>query len=426
MSPDQYELRRSYQFEVPPGLIADTELGQSMDVLLPVCWMAKHALLEFDLVDDSGGPLYVLERKSIAGALSVILDGWREDIPGLSGIGLSPESVESVCVASLDPWETARELSLRRGASEVDAVCDYLARLLPFRVAPSHVSRLWSEGRDLAERIDRIVGPDVAESEHFSTLAYGAILAPYLVPRPSNPDELAIAIGAHQTALAQITDLAVEDDDVRGWLGLLAESGRRWPLLTRTEITAGKPFLVKMREVRDSGDPHPNVFVHRADLTAARSYHLQIRVPDQSVLISGEPEATAMDGTTRGTSDLFENTDMTLEQFATYTSMDPRPDRVDVTVRFKMRWQTRVGYWFALVLTISGLAFAFGSEIDAELASVLTIPTTIVSAFLVARDTPLTARYLQWHRLALVGLNLLLWGVALYKLATPGSGCSSC
>jgi hypothetical protein len=423
LSPDHYELRRSYQFEVPPDLIQGADVGDELEVLLPVCWMAKHALLDFDITNEAGAPLHVLERRSIAGALSQILDAWKEDIAGLKGVILPPGRLESVCVASLDPWETARHRGLDRGVTELDSLCDYLNQLLPYRVAPIDVDDHFRAGRELSSQLYSTIVRDSSDRDSDSSLTVGAILAPYLEPLPNDATELKNVIAAHQSAIGDVIAIANADPEALGWLTLAAESGVRWPLLVRTRVAVGRPFLIKLREVRESGRPDdPKVFVHRADLNAARSYHLQVQSPDHAVWIPAAPTANTADGETRGAFDLFENSDLTHELFATYTSLDPRPDWVNVEIRFSLRWQNAIGYWYALALVIGALVAAFSVRVDVSLAALFTIPTTIVSAFLLARDAPLTARYLNKWRLALAILSVALWLIAGAKAIMNYSG----
>ncbi len=411
-SADHYELRRSFQFEIPTGLVK----GKHQDVLLPVCWLPKRALLDFDITDEHGHPLHILERRSIGGVMSEILDAWKGDIPALKDVDFDIQRIESVCSASLHPWETARRRALTEGKPGADSICDYLNALLPYRVSPARMGERFDQGLSLMRRLDILTQRDADQSGAASTFAVGPILAPYLVPRPKDQSELCDAIDRHHEAVSQAIEIAERDDDALGWLTVLADAGIKWPLLVRVAVPIGQPFLVKTRELRESGRPgDPRIFVHRSDLAAARSYHLHVQSPDQAVWIPVEPTARRADGTTFGALDLFENSDLTGELFTAYTSLDPRPDWVDFEIGFRLRWPSILGYVYALALVAAALLAAVARPVDAAMASVLTIPTTLASAFVLARDAPLAARFLRRWRLALIGLSLALWFVALWK-----------
>lgn len=418
VSADHYELRRSFQFEIPTELFGETAEGP-IDALIPVCWYSKHALLELDVFSETGTPLHVLERRSIAGVLSQILDAWLIDVAG-SRFSLSSSTLESACVASLDPWTTAQ--SRTKGCDE-RALQAYLQSLLSIDVAIEETESLLVEGRLLSARAYELLERDSWPADCDNTFLVAPLLAPYLAPRPTSVGELLETCRGHHTVVESLLRAASSEPEVLGWFATAVEAGVRWPLLTQMTVEPGKPFLIKTREIRDSGRPgDPRTFVHRADLYSARSYHLQVRSPGQSVWIQGEPTAITPSGDAMGAFNLFENSEQTNERFTTYTSLEPRPDSLEVTLRFKLHTIGVFGYWFAIILVVTALAAALSGTVDVEAAALLTIPTTIVSAFLLVQETPLTARFLRNRRVFLITGSLVLWVVAIYRAVFAVNG----
>lgn len=421
LSADHYELRRSFQYEIPRNLVADlVGIEGELDVFLPVCWLPKYALLEFDIRSGEGEPLILLERRSAAGVLANLLEAWRLQVAALESLDFDARLVESVCSASLTPWSVYRQRSQSRGASDVDATAAYLSALLSFPVAALDVGDALDNGRALASEIYHQVGRDHDYRDRDNAFVVAPLLAPYVDPEILDRPALGEFFEDHSRRVRSVADAARSSDEAYDWCALLAELGIRWPVLVKTRVTVEQPFLVKVREIRESGDRHhPRVFKHRSDLGAARSYHLHVSAPDPSVKIAGEPVATRSDGEQVGADNVFENAELTDQLFVMYTSFDDRPDWVDVHIEFGLRPSSLLGYLYAILLVGGAIVAALGAGVDTGRAALFTIPTTLVSAYLIVGDPPLVARFLRFWRSALILASLSLWVIVLWKV----SGC---
>ena len=423
VSVDHYELRRSFQFEIPTSLLSRElacDEGGDVEVLLPVSWLPKESLLDFDVSDQSGAPVPVLERRSISGALATVLDAWQQEIPALEGIRPSESTIESICSASLSPWHQAhRRRKRRRKAAPGADVARYLADGSGCSIELGTAAALLEEGRGLTARaygvLDERWNPDELDNTAFG----GAILAPYSTHRPSSAEELIDWIDEHHRSLERIIEAAETSGEVGAWLRLLAECGRRWPLLVPTTVPIGRPFLVKTREIRSSGDRQPQVFRHKADLTAAESYHIAASAPDPSMRICRAPEAINEDNESVGAPTVFESVTWSDELFSAYSSLTERPNRVTFTFTFGLYRDVWLPYVYAILLVAFALLAATIQDVDAPFAAVLTIPTVIVGGFLVSRDSVLVARFLHRPRILLMAANSALWIIVLWKLLNP-------
>ena len=413
-SADHYELRRSFQFEIPQSLMEDIAVKDKVPVLLPVCWLPKEALLDFDVTDGTGSSLIVLERRSIAGALAQILDAWRMQVPELTNLDLSQSRVESICVASLSPWRQAQDRAKRKPDHE--ALRSYLADTTEYLLTPRDAQTALDRGRSLAQRAYELLGRTWTPRELDNTATGAAILIPYLEKPPASHDALIASVEAHHDQIEQLIEIASESDDALSWLWILVEAGVRWPVLIRYIATVDEPFLVKIRELRGSGDDNARVFRHEADIGAARSFHLHVEAPDPSLRIVNEPTALTDTGEEVGAPETFESMKWTQELFAVYTSRAERPDRVSFQITFGLEATAWLPYALALLFVAMALVATALLNVDGATATVLTIPPALVSGFLVTRDTALVARFLFVPRLTLVLLNVGLWGFVLGKL----------
>lgn len=407
LSADHYELRRSFQFEVPQGLVTDLTDDAQLDCLLPVCWLPKTALLDFDIVDDEGKPLPALERISNAGAISQILDSWLDEITDDRVPGMSQRRLEIACAASLAPWSEHRT----NAKNDAEALEQYLGEALTFIIPHRHVQMLLATGQELAAEGYRLIGRQSTTEDRDNTFASAALLLPYLDTTPKNLDELLTVTSQHHDTVREILELAETSGDVAEWLTLALEAGIRWPLLVRAIIPIDAPFTVKVKEVRPSGDKNPRVLDHRADLSWIRSFHLHVRAPDSSTLITRPPEAELPSGEKVGTPGFFEAARMTQELFSVYTSHYDAPGSVRFRIRFGLRSAAWLPYVYALLMACAAILVALAQPVAASLATVLVVPTTLVSAILVTRDAPLVAQFLRWPRLILVVLSIGLWGI---------------
>ncbi len=141
-----------------------------------------------------------------------------------------------------------------------------------------------------------------------------------------------------------------------------------------------------------------------------------MEAPDPSLRVANEPTALTDTGDEVGAPETFESMKWTQELFAAYTSRAERPDRVSVQITFGLEATAWLPYAFALLFVAMALVATALLNVDGATAAVLTIPPALVSGFLVTRDTALVARFLFVPRLALVLLNVGLWGFVLVKL----------
>lgn len=384
-----------------------------MPVLLPVCWLPKESLLDLDLTDVTGKSLTVLERRSIAGALAQILDSWRRDVEELANVELPVGRVESICTASLSPWRQAHD---RAHGRDDQALVTYLRDATGFEFAPSDARAMLEKGRSLAMRAYELLGRTWNRPELDNTATGAAILVPYMVETTSSPENLTAILEAHHDHIERLLEIASQSEEAVSWLWIFIEAGARWPVLVPHTAIVDKPFLIKLRELRSSGDSRARVFRHEADMSAARSYHLQVESPDPSLRVAEEPTAWTDEGEEVGAPETFESMKWTQELFAVYTSRVERPDRVWVEIKFGLQATAWLPYAFAAIFVVLALVAAVRVDVDSATAAVLTIPPALVSGFLVTRDTALVARFLFVPRLVLVLLNVGLWALVLGKL----------
>lgn len=420
VSVDHYELRRSFQFEIPESLFdksLECDDQGNVEVLLPVCWLPKESLLDFDLRDQVGKPAPILERRSIGGALTTVLDAWQRQIPEMDGIQLSESTIESICSASLSPWHQAhqRRQRLRRVPPGTD-LSRYLEESTGFLIPADASAALLEKGRQLTFSAFEVLGKRLNPEGLDNTAFSGAVLAPYSTQTYLSTEELVDWIDIHHHALERIIIKAKGSDAVTAWLELLVESGRRWPALVPSTVPIGRPFLYKTREIRSSGSRRPRIFRHRADLASAQSYHIAASAPDPSMRIRRPPEALADDNEPIGAPGTFESFTWSDELFSAYSSLSSRPEQVTFTFTFGLYRDIWFPYVYAILLVAFALGAAVTQGVNAAFAAVLTIPTAIVGGFVVSRDSVLLGRLLRWPRILLMSANLTLWVIVLWKL----------
>ena len=335
-------------------------------------------------------------------------------VPELTNLDLSQSRVESICVASLSPWRQAQDRAKRKPDHE--ALRSYLADTTEYLLTPRDAKTALDRGRSLAQRAYELLGRTWTPRELDNTATGAAILIPYLEKPPASHDALIASVEAHHDQIEQLIEIASESDDALSWLWILVEAGVRWPVLIRYTATIDEPFLIKIRELRGSGDDNARVFRHEADIGAARSFHLHVEAPDPSLRIVNEPTALTDTGEEVGAPETFESMKWTQELFAAYTSRPERPDRVSVQIKFGLEPTAWLPYALALLFVVLALVATALLNVDGAIATVLTIPPALVSGFLVTRDTALVARFLFVPRLTLVLLNVGLWGFVLGKL----------
>lgn len=413
LTADHYELRRSFQFDSPDRLISDLMTSDGPDLLLPVCWMPKEPLLSFDLHDAGGTPLPVIDRSTNALILAEILDSWQEAL-GLdidSRIGL--DTLVAVCQTSLAPWNQAERAT--KSPDAVDILRTYYEDLLGLHVSPVECQAIYDTAVELGSAAIAALGTSDAVDPWIPTTLNPAILAPF-TRQVKTPADLFQVINTIADNMLDAITGAASVDGGRSWLELLHRAGDQWPVLVPMPREHDGPLLIKTKEVRKSGDRRSRRFVHEADMSAALSYHLEVRAPEPSVKLKGIPKiyGPGAQAEPLGAPGAFDSARVTDEIFTTYSSSIDRPDRPDhatVEIRYALYATAIAPDAFALALTLSALVITlvFSASIDSSFAAVILIPTTVVAGFITIRDSVLVSSFLRPVRLALPTLNVILW-----------------
>ncbi len=423
LTKDHYELRRSYQFRMPiDAFYGLSGADGSVDTFLPVCWLDKHPLLQFDVTDQSGTPRSVLERVSNAGVTAAILDDWIADLAPTDGFDDS-DFLEEVCYTSLGPWQQAADRT--ENQDESLALYRYYVDLLGIRLPPFECDRLAEDARLTISEVLAAIGLNSRDDAFASTLN-PTILAPF-TSRIGSQDELLGEVARINDRVRAITDLAATSTEAASWVRLLHRSSRQWPVLTRTTVRPGSEVLIKTREVRPSGDVRAARVIHRADLGGAMSYHLEVQAPDPSIRLSNQPRIEDLDEHELGVPGGFDTVKWTNELFSAYSTSIDRPERPEtavVTMRFGLYATTWVPEVFAFLLNSLALGFALShyNTMSIDLAAMLLIPTTVASAFFSIRDSTLVSHLLRPFKWAQLAMNLLLWMTVLVLVDVPGLG----
>ena len=423
LTKDHYELRRSYQFRMPLDSFepfADDD--GVVDTFLPICWLDKLPLLEFDVTDRSGLPLTVVERVSNAGITAAILDSWMAEVTPKERLHDS-EFFEEVCYTSLGPWQQAVDRT--QDHDDGLALYRYYLDLLDIRLPPFKCDQLVDQGRQAVSTLVSAIGLNVGEEEFVSTIN-PAILAPF-TGRIGSRDELLAEASRISDRVESIAEIASTSAEANDCVRLLHRSSRQWPVLTRRKVLPGSEQLIKIREVRPSGDVRPARVIHRADLGGATSYHLEVQAPDPSIRLRDQPTIEDLDGNELGVPGAFDTAKWTNELFSAYSTSIDRPERPEsavVTMKFGLYSTTWVPEVFGLFLNISALVFALlnRSAVSVDLAAMLLIPTTVVSAFLSIRDSTLVSNLLRPLKWAQLATNVLLWVTVLALVDVLGRG----
>lgn len=423
LTKDHYELRRSYQFRMPIDAFVNlSDSNGNVDAFLPVCWLDKRPLLELDVTDQTGSSLSVVERVSNAGITAAILDDWIEDLAPVA-IFHDERFLEDVCYTSLGPWQQAAD---RSGVQDEGlTLYRYYVDLLGIRLPPFRCDQLAEDARQVLSKVMAAIGADGHDDAFASTLN-PAILAPF-TGRMSSPDELVAEVSRIAERVSAVAEFGATTDETGQWVRLLHRASRQWPVLTRQTVQPGSELLMKTREVRPSGDARPARVIHRADLGGAMSYHLEVRAPDPSIRLRSQPSIEDLAGNELGVPGAFDTAKWTNELFSAYSTSVDRPERPEsavVRMNFGLYPTTWVPEAFGFLLNSFALVFALlnYNAVSIDLAAMLLIPTTVVSAFLSIRDSTLVSNLLRPLKWAQLAANLLLWISVLVLVDVPGLG----
>lgn len=419
ISHNHYALRRSFQFDSPFPILDSLEPinpgrqpQEFDDLLLPVCWLDKEPLHQFDVFGPNGQSLAVVDRETNSYIVALVLDSWQ----AASGISdderLDVDTVLAICRSSLDPWNDAYASS---DGDPINALDRYYESLLGFRINPVRCQSLVAEiPTAILTTLEEGAG---GKADAFNSLLNPAILAPWVAETESAEDLIALVrrVGEDIDVALAAAKIADGLDD---WRRLLTRAATQWPVLVRMPRGADQPFIVKTTELRPSGAKSARRFVHYADIGAALSYHIEVAAPEPAVRLGRPPAFSTLGGLTLGAPGMFDSARYTNELFTAYSSRIDRPERPDrarVDIQYAVYLTTYAPDLFALVLTLIALAVAlfFHANVDAVFAAVLLIPTTVVSGFIATRESVLVASFMRRLRLSLPILNIVLWVVVL-------------
>jgi hypothetical protein len=413
ISPDHYEIRRTFQLEMPPEVFDGMPEDTTLPIVVPVCWLPKRPLLEFDLTDAHGTPKAVLPRIQNAGVVGRIL--FDQQVAHLSTTYFDTPLLVAAAAASVDAWNQQVDAGSRPAD---DVLIDYVEQGTGTRIRPSDASRLLEEGRRLTAAAYEVSGLSAwwPPSDKDNPALSGALLVAYADPTVTDRTGLVEWVDHYNARIESVVTEAAGSPEARTWLRMLALAGVRWAVMTTQTCSAGEVFLMKMTEVRPSGHPRVRRFVHDADLAGADSYHLRIHSPDPSVVIRsvvarGGPDAVI------GFPNTFETTRQTDVLFTAYSMNDDRPDRATFEINLGLRGHVWSSYAMAtLIALVAALAVYSVDRLAADMAAVLAIPVSLVSAFVVVRESTITARYLNWPRRVLIGVSLVVWMVVIWRV----------
>jgi hypothetical protein len=402
----------SYQVSFPPELLhrhIDASRSQTANILLPVALRAKRPLLNLDITGPSGAPAHLLSRASIASLQAEYLQRLAETSPTGPKLATSLPAglLEAVCVFTPDLYR-----SFARRRDQVDGLTDYLRSGLGVGVPlePDDVER-WrrttARARDVLTR--RLDLPPSTESS-----------AEEVDPVPQTVKE----VDALVAAFARVVDLADRADD-QVFLGVLAEYGRRWEMIVEVEVPLWEPSTIKVAEDRPLNPNWRRWSVQQFAFADAKSTHLECRVSDPNVAIGGFQVRDAA-GKRIGLGPL-ESVRRTDESFALYSSEPERPDMAEVRLRLRLARHHTFTSVALILLNAGAIAVALlgptESDTFVDRLAVLSVPTTLAAAFVLAREQSALALRLQVLPRILLGMTTAaLWIVVLLQIATVRPG----
>ncbi|MDP3983461.1 MAG: hypothetical protein Q8Q52_00445, partial [Acidimicrobiia bacterium] len=372
---------------------------------------------------EEGRSLPVLRRNEIAGVVGRVLEALQGAATKGTNVGIEPSTLTAVAAASLGTWEQMLRLSPPKRTTA--AAASYVETGAGIRLLEEDLAPRLNKARDLSEKAYALVGLSGwwLANDVDNPAINALLLSAYRDPSVTGGGELLAWIDNHHDRVEALLRLASESPPAAEFLRFLLLAGVRWPVMVPTWIGPRDVLLWKMREVRPSGDDRPQHFRHDTEIKASASFHIQIHSPDPAVVIRGDVTALAGPdpGNEVGFPETFETTRVTQELFAAYATDPQRADRVQFRVRFGLRAHVWIGYWFATALAATaGIGAVMADHMTADTAAVLAIPTSLVAAMVVVREVPITARFLDRPRYALVALNFAVWIIVMWRMLGLG------
>lgn len=411
---DHARVHSSFQIEFAPDFLEQFDL-QDVDhahLLLPLTTRPKQALIDFDVhVNGERGRGYMLPRSQIARVQAEYLHRLvlTSEGGGPFERGLPFPLLEAICVFTPGPW-----IELRDGRCLSEDIASYLhAAGLGHVVQPGMLTAWLDMLAPVADVLHEYSGEVLSEND---SAGLPLLALPELKPadRPRTPDDVTRMV----TGYAAAVEAAARIPDVE-LLARLGVWGTRWPVIVEATFAAHQPNLIKLSEDRRLDFRSRGCLAHRLELADARSVHLEVRVEDHEVVLTRDfgledPDGEAVDIPT------IQTARATAEALTFYSSAEePRPDWVTAIVSVAAAGRLQVTANVTAVLTASAAvvaAFVGGTDPVDELA-VLALPISIVSGLVVTREaTPLAARLLGRHRLALGIVSVVFWIVILVRI----------
>lgn len=205
VSSDHYHVARSYQFELTPDLVRKADLSSVQTVsgaIVPIGWFEKTPLLDLDIVDRTGSSLMMLERRSIAGILSNVLDEWQKECDIDAATLFGGEEFEALSVASLAMWTMFEQSSRDR----LETAANYV-----YAGTGHRLSRAWlAHSLDMAEQIANsaydVLGQRLyaVRPEPDNTALNTVLLAPHLDPIPATGVQLRTKLSSIQRRMGRL------------------------------------------------------------------------------------------------------------------------------------------------------------------------------------------------------------------------------
>jgi hypothetical protein len=245
------------------------------------------------------------------------------------------------------------------------------------------------------------------------------LAVPLVEPVPQSTDAVEALVASYATAVA-----AADTSSDEVLLERLGDYGRRWEVLVDATLPVDEPRLVKVEEERPLGWRMGGHCTQRLWLADAPSYHLEARALDPAVVFRRKVEIRDTRGVLVGF-DVWNGRRVTDDAIAIYSSEPLRPYLADMLVRLRPVWTVRALILCAQALGVLALSVValvdLGDDRVGKLA-ILTVPTSLVVALLMAREqTPLAGRLLWFGRVSLLVGLVLLWAAAVHQLLVRGS-----
>ncbi|HEU5106792.1 MAG TPA: hypothetical protein VFU11_13255 [Solirubrobacterales bacterium] len=408
----------SFQIEFPPDLIqqyVDTRFTRRANILLPVTIQPKDALLNFNLSGPAGTPATLVPRVSIAGLQADYLQGLAASSPAnLKPLDHSIYDAISVFTPFTFRTQFLQQRSFGRWVEKPfeEALQLYLSDGLGLPIQRSDVLR-W---RTKTQKVGALLAHHLDEPPEKLSSSEEVLLAIPLIEPPIS------SISSIDLIVDQYAD-QIEKANAAGdapYLSVLAEYGRRYELICEVEVPLLEPFRIKVEEDRPLGLRGRGSTTHSIVIGGSRSIHIEARTADSNVILG--KKMTLCDAQGRDISGLMELIRLTPESAALYSSESNRPYIANLSLRLAVAFQLTVAAFLLTVISIVAAIAALSLDENRFLVGglgVLAVPTTVASAFVLAReDSPLATRLQRYLRTGLVVATLALWSVVVGRLVS--------